>query len=101
MILINGFEYNTIEDLFKCFKKTDNIYECQIKMNPNDLYKCVKNSCLIGYTNFNSVFVFNTFKNIKIKVTFFFSNCFYMIERKDAFNRTTTITLEFAKKILH
>lgn len=98
MKLTNGFEYSTIEDLFQFFEKTDNAYEFKIKINPNDLYKCVKNSCMINYTNFNNVFVFDTFKNIKIKVVFYFLNCFYIIERKDAFNRTITIMFEFKKE---
>ena len=75
MKLENGFEYKTLNDLNKYFKKTNSnlffdVLECSEKIKFTDIEKCIENSLKNKSLVFGAKYVFYTPDNEKIKINF-------------------------------
>ena len=100
MKLNNGYEYTTIYDLspfLKCItnSKYFNISKCTVKVNTEDILKCIENTARITVDNYGNEYVFKTYENTTINAYFFSKEHRYSIINKDQFGRTNTITKSF------
>ena len=100
MKLNNGYEYTTIYDLspfLKCItnSKYFNISKCTVKVNTEDILKCIENTARITVDNYGNEYVFKTYENTTINAYFFSKEHRYSIISKDQFGRTNTITKNF------
>ena len=100
MKLNNGYEYTTIYDLstfLKCItnSKYFNISKCTVKVNTEDILKCIENTARITVDNYGNEYVFETYENTTINAYFFSKEHRYSIISKDQFGRTNTITKSF------
>ena len=100
MKLNNGYEYNTIYDLSPFLKRVTNstyfnVSKCTVKVNTEDILKCIENTAKITVDNYGNEYVFETYENTTINAYFFSKEHRYSIISKDQFGRTNTITKSF------
>lgn len=100
MKLDNGYEYNTIYDLSPFLNRTTNstyfnISKCTVKVNTEDILKCIENTAKITVDNYGNEYFFKTYENTTIDTYFFSKEHRYSIISKDQFGRTNTITKSF------
>ena len=100
MELNNGYEYTTIYDLSPFLNRiTDgtyfNVSECTVKVNTEDILKCIENTARITVDNYGNEYVFKTCENTTINAYFFLREHRYSIISVDQFGRTNTITKSF------
>ena len=100
MKLNNGYEYNTIYDLSPFLKRITNstyfnVSKCTVKVNTEDILKCIENTARITVDNYGNEYVFKTYENTTINAYFFSKEHRYSIISKDQFGRTNTITKNF------
>lgn len=100
MKLNNRYEYNTIYDLSPFLKRVTNstyfnVSKCTVKVNTEDILKCIENTAKITIDNYGNEYVFETYENTTINAYFFSKEHRYSIISKDQFGRTNTITKSF------
>ena len=100
MKLNNGYEYTTIYDLSPFLKRITNstyfnVSKCTVKVNTEDILKCIENTARITVDNYGNEYVFETYENTTINAYFFSKEHRYSIISKDQFGRTNTITKSF------
>ena len=100
MKLNNGYEYTTIYDLSPFLKRITNstyfnVSKCTVKVNTEDILKCIENTARITVDNYGNEYVFKTYENTTINAYFFSKEHRYSIISKDQFGRTNTITKSF------
>ena len=100
MKLNNGYEYMTIYDLSPFLKRITNstyfnVSKCTVKVNTEDILKCIENTARITVDNYGNEYVFETYENTTINAYFFSKEHRYSIISKDQFGRTNTITKSF------
>lgn len=100
MKLDNGYEYNTIYDLSPFLNRTTNstyfnVSKCTVKVNTEDILKCIENTAKITVDNYGNEYFFKTYENTTIDTYFFSKEHRYSIISKDQFGRTNTITKSF------
>ena len=100
MKLNNGYEYTTIYDLSPFLKRITNstyfnVSKCTVKVNTEDILKCIENTAKITVDNYGNEYVFETYENTTINAYFFSKEHRYSIISKDQFGRTNTITKNF------
>ena len=100
MKLNNGYEYNTIYDLSPFLKRVTNstyfnVSKCTVKVNTEDILKCIENTAKAIVDNYGNEYFFKTYENTTIDTYFFSKEHRYSIISKDQFGRTNTITKSF------
>ena len=76
MKLNNGYEYTTIYDLSPFLKRITNstyfnVSKCTVKVNTEDILKCIENTAKAIVDNYGNEYVFETHENTTINAYFF------------------------------